>query len=330
MSNFLRSTVSAAALAVAIGFASPVMAQAVLPDVTIEGPIQSFPATAVTERVPTTVGADIAGKPIVGTLKVMGITVKVAENAAIHSATKENLSWPQFSTGAFPGRTEPGFQGGTAHVAGDSVSGVIYARDVFSDMFENVVVGEATGVNAATGNITLQNMDLMESSDPRMPFNVPVNIYGFPINTASIVPGTLVSAEGYFTANGDVLRYHTLEADSADLLPTSGPQVSILRADCRIRGRTRDEVSVRGGVHTPNTGPVTISYSKVPEPDPANAAHWTSIGNSGNAIPDPATNNPAQGEYRYDNTRLNLGGSCPTLIRATFNGVHTTAVPDAR
>jgi hypothetical protein len=336
MHRILLSSASALVLATLVATGSPAFAQTVtvLPDVTLEGPIQSFPATGA-ETVPTTtgVGLDIAGKPIVGTIKVMGITVKVAANAAIHTPTKENLSWAQFATGAFPGRSEPGFLGGTAHVAGDSVNGTIYARDVFSDMLENVVVGEATGVNPVTGNITLQGMDLMKSTDERMPFKEPVNIYGFPIDTNSITPGTLVSAEGYYTTNGDALRYHTLEADSAALLiATPGPQVSILRADCRIRGRNRDEISIRGGVHTPNTGQVAISYSKVLEPDPRNAAHWTAIGNSGNAIPDPATAvpGPAQGEYRFDSTRLNLGGSCPTQVRATFNGAIATAVPESR
>lgn len=312
------------------------MAQVVLPDITVEGPMTSI--TVQSEPLPAQLGVGST----VGIIRVMGVDIKVRADALVHTVTNNDLgdtdglpTTPSDNAGALnrlksvplPGRPEAqGFLGGTVIVTGDSLNGFIYAKDVFTDMFENVVVGEATGINAATGRVSVQFMDLIPINDPRMPAVPPMNIYGFEIDPLTITRGTLVSAEGYFSKSldGENLYYHTIEADSAGLKidATTGKyptNVSILRANCRVRGRNRDELQVRGGVHSPANGTVTIQV-KVPVTT-ANPTGWrNAVGARGLtvAVADPATANPLQGEYRFDTSAENFGGTCPPLVRAVY------------
>lgn len=313
---------SSAAVTAMIAAAAPALAQVVplLADVSIEGPIQGFEAPAAGETAPN-------GQPIVGVIKVMGATVKVPANAPIHSPTNDHLTWEQFTTGPFPGRGEPGFQGGTAIVTGDSAGGVIYATDVFSDLAENVVVGEATAsvVDGPANRATVNNIALVPLDDPRMPAGRPINGFGFEVNPAQITAGSLVSVEGYFA--GDKLNYHTLEADGAVLVKPTTAEVSVLRAQCRIRGGGRDELEVRGGTKVPANAAVRIQYLNA-----ANA--WVNV----NPVVAPVVDNtvtPAQGLYRYNSSALRFPGAiCPAQIRATFSTNVTVAsegfAPDAR
>lgn len=325
--------VSAIALAAGVTATSPAMAQ-VLPDITVEGPISSI--TVASEPLPAQLGVGST----VGIIRVMGVDIKVRADALVHTVTNNDLgdtdnnpatassnmdALNRLKSVPLPGRPEAqGFLGGTAIVTGDSLNGFIYAKDVFTDMFENVVVGEATGINATTGRVSVQFMDLIPINDARMPAVPPMNIYGFEIEPLTITPGTLVSAEGYFSksADGENLYYHTIEADSAGLKMVAGKypsNVSILRANCRVRGRGRDELQVRGGVHSPATGTVTIQV-KVPVTT-ANPTGWrTATGAKSPAVGvlDPATANPPQGEYRFDTSAENFGGACPSLVRAVY------------
>jgi hypothetical protein len=349
MLRFLGSTASAVAVAAVLATTSPASAQ--LADVEIEGPMMSISLTPE-GALPPELGAP--GGTVIGTIKVMGVDVKVRSDALIHTPTNDNLSLEngitdtsaglsKLAIGPMPGRAEQGFIGGTAIVIGDSLNGVFYARDVFSDLFENVVVGEATGVvQTTTGveRITLQGMELIRSKDPRMPAAPPINGFGFQIKPSTIVAGTLLSAEGYFSKSRDTLYYHTLEADSAELTRPDKTEVSMLRADCRIRGRARDEISVRGGIHfpagvTPTNDQVVIQMPNpaVSQPDPANPNHWVNVGISDPAVFDN-TLSPPQATYDFDGDDLNLG-TCPGLLRAQYQGperkaAYATFAPDIR
>lgn len=348
--NLLLGASALALIAWATG-ASPAKAQ--LADVTVEGPITSIKVESAPLPAALGVGSTV------GIIRVMGVDIKVRADALVHTATNDNLgdidydpktpgtdnglALSRLSTVPMPGRPEAqGFIGGTVIVSGDSLDGYIYARDVFTDLFENVVVGEATAATV-TGRAAVNFMDLIPINDWRMPARKPVNIYGFEINPTSITAGTLVSAEGYFskTADGENLYYHTIEADSASLAMVPDAtgvmkypsNVSILRADCRIRGRGRDEISVRGGVHSPATGSVQIQIPNLATPDPTD---WSTVGTSAPAVADPLSGTPTQGEYRFDNTRQNFNGTCPTMIRALYtasaNSLANTAekAPDIR
>lgn len=255
--------------------------------------------------------------PAARTITVMGVTISVPEGTPIHTPTATGLTLEQLATGRMPGRTEEGFHGGTGIITGESTGGQFVASDVFSDLYEHVVVGEATGVDDATGRMTINGMPIRRSTDPRMPAAPAINGFGLRIVPASIDNGTLVAAEGYYSSSQRVLYYHALEADSADLVNDTATQVSILRADCRIRGGGRDEIEVRGGVALPGNAFVQI---RIPSPTANNPARFLSIGTV-QAVEEPGTT-PSQGLYRADFRNLNLidpitgANECPTQVRA--------------
>ncbi|WP_159717201.1 hypothetical protein [Geminicoccus flavidas] len=321
----LRNLMFGAAALALVAFASPANAQVALPGVEIEGPISQITVPAQSPYTdPST------GRSIIGEMKVMGATIRVLESALVHTPgasgvnaaaisllrglagyKEDGSSWP------LPGRgNKPGFIGGTAIVVGESINGVIYANDVFSDMFENVIVGEATGrVEVSGANVrrmSINGMPIVRSADTRIPAAPPINGFGLRIRPNSIVNGTLASAEGYYGDDG-VLYYHALEADSAELVNPDTTQVSILRASCRVRGGGRDELEVRGGTVNPANASVQIRLPL--NPDRPN--QFTSVGIV-QAVPDN-TVNPPQGLYRADFRNLNIPtGVCPSRVRAVI------------
>lgn len=317
-----RHVLSAFVLTAVAAAAAPASAQ--LADVAIEGPMEIITPIDPPQIDPAT------GESVIGEIKLMDVLIKVREGARIHTPTAD-ITMRQLAEGPLPGRTEQGFHGGTGIITGESIGGVIFADDVFSDLFEHVVVGEATNpVPAGNGfRATVNNMALRRSSDSRMPAAPPINGFGFRIDPATITPGTLLAAEGYYSKRQKILYYHALEADSATLLRPDITEVSILRAECRIRGGGRDELSARGGVHNvdePATGTVQIQV-------PSGSGGWTNVG-SAQAVGDPATANPQQGEWRFDSRTQNFINGCPETIRARFVGETRTAfatfAPDAR
>lgn len=321
MSTRLLCGVSGLALACA-AFAAPASAQ--LADVSIEGPIQSV--TPFAAPVGDTIGTRAVN--VIGEMRVMGVLVKVLDTTPVHTPTNEHVSLGELGDGPLEGRSEPGFIGGTAIVTGDSLAGVLYATDVFTDFAENVIVGEATGIAEETlaneeivARATVNRTIIQPSTDPRMPAGPPINSFGFSIDPTNIAEGSLVAAEGYFANNR--LYYHTFEADAGALVNPSIAEVSVLRAQCRIRGRNRDELEVRGGTHTPANGRVTVQRL-VPNPNPLLAGTWQNV-NPVNVTPVVDTTvTPQQGLYRYNATNLNLGAVCPAqvrvIMRATANG----------
>ena len=311
--------------AVALAFvATPARAQLVPGDVEIEGPMSNV----VVYDAPQTVTTPQGPRTSVGELNVLGVNVKVLQGALIHTPTNNGgtLTLADFAESAprLPGRSSGGFIGGTAIVVGESIGGQVYVNDVFSDLFEHVVVGEATNpVTTPTGvtRSTVNGMTIRRSTDPRMPAGPAINGFGLRIDANAIDPGTLVAAEGYFVPNQSTLYYHTLEADGAPLANPSTTQVGILRADCRIRGGGRDEIEVRGGVVNPANATVQI---RIPDPTPANPNRFTTIGVV-TATPDN-TVTPPQGLFRADFRNLTIAsGVCPTLVRAVVTGATGTA-----
>lgn len=293
------------------------MAQALLPDVSIEGLISEFVTPGQQVR-PGLIVPTVApnGAPIIGGMLVMGALVAVPQGAPIHSPTNSSLSWTQFTTVPFPGRSQPGFKDGTAIVTGDSQGGIIYADDVFSDISEHVVVGEATGsvtVDDGSTRASVNNIPLIPLDDVRMKAGAPINGFGFEVNPAQITTGSLVSVEGYFA--GGKLNYHSFEADGASLIFPDTAEVSILRAQCRFRGGNRNELEVRGGTKNPAGGQVTIEYS-----NPASATGWTAVTPNVTPVVD-TTVTPAQGLYRYTASNITFPANfrvCPAQVRAKF------------
>ncbi|MFO1048261.1 MAG: hypothetical protein U1E52_10235 [Geminicoccaceae bacterium] len=317
MSTRLLCGVSGLALACA-AFAAPASAQ--LADVSIEGPIQSV--TPFAAPVGDTIGTRAVN--VVGEMRVMGVLVKVLDTTPVHTPTNEHVTLGELADGPLPGRSGPGFIDGTAIVTGDSLAGVLYATDVFTDFAEHVIVGEATGIaedDELVTRATVNKTIIQALTDPRMPAGPPINSFGFSIDPTNIAEGSLVAAEGYYANNR--LYYHNLEADAGALINPSVAEVSVLRAQCRIRGRNRDELEVRGGTHTPANGRVTIQRL-VPNPNPLLAGTWQNVAPINIAPVVDTTVTPQQGLYRYNAANLNLGAVCPAqiraIMRATANG----------
>lgn len=281
--------VALAVLAWAAGLAETARAQLV-EDVTIEGPIS---------------GVD----PAAGTITIMGIVVRLPSGTI---ATPTNPSVPlDRLLDPLPGRAE-GFKGGTAIAVGTSTAGQVEATEVTSDVMENVVVGEATDPDSDPATLHLNGLPVQPSTDPRLPAAPPTNELGFAIDPATIQPGTLVSAEGYVSTEDGILRYHTLQADAANLVNAGVHEVSITRAQCRDEG---DEVEIRGGVHVP------IPATGTP-PSPTGTVQVILVDSGeplGAPIPvDPAADQPGFADYRLRVREQGLAG-CEQAVRASYN-----------
>jgi hypothetical protein len=313
----LRNLMFGAAALALIAFAGPAGAQVALPDVELEGPMTRVVAYEAATQ-------DSTGRRVIGEMTVMGVPIKVLETALVHTPTAASTDVESaiaalhgFSDQAprLQGRSTNGFIGGTAIVIGESIGGVVYASDVFSDFAENVIVGEATApvlVNEQVSRATINNVIIRRITDARMPGAPATNGLGLRIDATQINPGTLVAAEGYYSPNQNTLWYHHLEADDAPLANTTETQVGILRADCRVRGGGRDEIQVRGGVAIPGNASVQI---RIPSPTAANPNRFVSIGAVA-AVP-IAGSNPPQGQYDADFRNLTIpGGVCPSRVRA--------------
>lgn len=324
----LRNLMFGAAVVALVALTDPALAQVVVPDVEIEGPI-----TSVTLVDPPPVSNPNGPRVAIGTIVVMGAEVIVYDNTLLHTPTRTSvdgleppLTLNSFKTGKFKGRSQEGFLGGTAIVLGESSGGTIHAREVFSDLFEHVVVGESTGAITVTeteivggfevtGEViraTINKMVIAPSTDPRLPAAPAINGNGLLIDANRIDQNTLVAAEGYFA--GNTLYYHSLEADGARLLNPNRTQVGIVRASCRVRGGGRDELEVRGGFANSPNNTVTIAYH---DPTPRNENRFTQVQQVVTGTPDPATSNPVQSAFRADFRNITFAsGFCPARVRA--------------
>jgi len=194
------------------------------------------------------------------TITVMGQTISVPQRTPlvpIMSPTAR-VTLQQLDGDPLPGRIERGFIGGTAIISGQILAdGSYVADDVFVEPAENVLRGALTAVNPFRIGV----VELRALTDPRMPSGPLNNQFGFEIDGASLQPGTFAAAGGYFSRSDNVLHYHTLDIQGNARLRIPGNQVSVQRAQCRIRGGGRDEIEVRGGVTngSPNTTPVPLA-----------------------------------------------------------------------
>jgi hypothetical protein len=202
-------------------------------------------------------------------LKVMDVRINVpGTGVVISTPTRDDLTLADLTGGApFPGRSQAGFLGGTAIVLGtaDEETGLITAESVFLEPAENVVLGVVTPtVTTPTpdpaGTLRVNGMLVKFLTDPRITFDKPLNDLGFEVSFASIVPGTAVAIEGYYSESEKSFYAFALEATNVPAL-VSTLQVSILRA----QGRTdRGELDVRGAVSgVTGTGPVNVQIFRV-------------------------------------------------------------------
>lgn len=260
---------------------------------TLEGVVAEGPISAIT--------AD--------SITVMGIVVRVPSGKA-RTPTNPDVALSDLNA-ALPGRPQ-GFRDGTAIVEGTSTAGVVEAVDVFSDVTENVLVGEATDADADPATLHVNGLLVRASTDPRMPAGPATNEAGFAVKPETIRPATLVAVEGYYSPDDDALYYHTLEADAADLVRPDQHEVSVTRAQCDDGG---DEIEVRGAVHMPipPTGEPPVAVGRV---QIVLAPSGTPV--SGGLAPvSPDADAPGFGAYRFRERGLSLA-ACPGRIEARF------------
>lgn len=235
----LKKIVSATLLAYA---ATPAMAQigpceATDPPFLAEGPISAVTASG-----------------LAGTVTSMGITITVPETARVSTPTAA-LDMSRFADETpFPGRTQPGFVGGTVIATGcvktDPNGAHIYlADDVSSDVNENVMLGVVTQQPTVDpeNQISLEVLGTPVKllKDARMPAHHLSNLFGLEIIPESVVPGNEVSIEGYFgDQDPPTMHAWAAEVGGANLvLASDAPQVSIQRYRCT------GDLNLLGGIY---------------------------------------------------------------------------------
>lgn len=248
------------------------------------------------------------------TMTVMGITVSIPTDAPINSPTKALTMGELADQTPLPGRSLPGFIGGTAIIngltAGDplNLTGQNIAEDVFVEPAENVLLGEVTindGVNLSVSGVTLIRLD-----DTRIPSGAPIDANGLAIDLATTQVGSEAAAEGYFGDDG-IFHYFLIEAVGEPVACAGtgcrpADAVSIARARCR----DGDEIRVQGGVADVD-GELGASVS---------------IEGFGTA---PVISDPATGEVTYSFRGRGVN-ACPATVTVRYDAVSTTGDVDIR
>jgi len=271
----------AGALCAAGLLAVPGLAAAQVP-LTVEGPISNVVKNADGSVTLTVFGTGFVVQP----------GVPVATPTAI--ITNDQLADPAL----FPGRTQPGFVGGTAIIDGLVIAGVATPLTVFVEPAENVLLGSVTA--NGTAGMVVQGVPMLELNDARMPSEGVHNVFGFPVIASSIPVGTGVAAEGYFA--GGNFNYFLIEADAGTLVNSADPAVSVTRARCVPGGSLR----VQGGAYLPDNATVEVRN-----------ALTDFVFGSATAVPDPAS--PGFGAYIFDinvtAATVNEDNACPSEVR---------------
>ena len=122
------------------------------------------------------------------------------------------------------------------------------------------------------------------------------------------------SAVGYFGVDG---KLHAHEIVAPSPLKRIEPRPAITRNQCRVRGRLRDELEIRGSCVLPpgaTTANVTLDYYTTPTSAPLRAG-ITACTLTPPLVP---TTGYGLGVYRFRSTTMNFNGLCPQRYRASM------------
>ena len=194
-----------------------------------------------------------------GSITVMGVVVDIPAGTPITSPTAALTINQAADLTPLPGRTQPGFLGGTAIINGDSVAGVNTAADLFMEPSENILGADVTSVPPAA--IEIGGVALAELTDTRIPADPVMNDFGFEVDPATVPTGVDAVGEGYLSNDGSgVFQYFVLAVADGTLINAGQTEVSITRALCRAGAAPGDpiELRVQGAVHDPAIGSVSI------------------------------------------------------------------------
>ena len=266
--------------------------------------------------------------PGTGTITVMGITVHVPVSVAIKSPTA-TVTLDQLSGAPMPGRytDQPGFIGGTAIITGNVVGGAYEAATVFAEPAENVLRGplSCTYHYLRIGGFSCgDGVELSMLTDERMPAGPIRNQFGFAVNPATLQTGTFAAVEGYHGNQDGVLYVHTMELNGNAELAQPGAQVSVQRAECLVRGGSKDEIEVRGGV-TNGTGTMLAAGTQVTLTLAQRGGTTRTLA----AQVVPSLDSPGFAAYtlKATNLRYDAAAGCPTVVnvQATIDGVQVAS-----
>lgn len=320
--------ISRAALAATLSLAATTAGAQVVPNIVeLEGPINSITCTKPVGYDP--VLQDTGCTEVV--MNVMGTTVLIPEGTPVSSPSAELTLDLLADTKALLGNPN-GFVGGTAKLTGISTANGPVADNVLVELSENVFLGSVTANDqvARPRVFKVEGTDVVllpgptgpsfpagqAAFDERLPGLPLKNDYGFRINGATIPVGSLVAAEGYYDVKRDPSRRKfyafSMEVTGGQLL-SSFSQVSILRAQCRVRSATEIELEVRGATYEPANGTVELFSPARRAADGTLIARAVTYGRI-QAVPDVGD----FGVYNFDVRMAPPAGStgCPSTLRA--------------
>jgi hypothetical protein len=247
------------------------------------------------------------------TMLVQDVVVHVPAELGIDSPTTVLTVRQLCIRNRLPGRTEPGFLGGTALINGvvDLATHKFTATDVTVEPAENVVIGAITSVSP----LRIQGTEVTLSTDPRILTQI-MNDYGFPARLSGISVGQPAAAEGYYA--GGKLYGYVIHLGLSAALANDVSQVNIQRADSRERVpniNRADEVDARGFYYSKDG---LIPIIQIFRDD---KGVLTSLGFA-TLVPDAV--NPKYGvwTFRVDTptTANPVLGTAPSKIKAVLNG----------
>ena len=218
------------------------------------------PASAVPLLLEGPISALSANPDGSGSITVMGVVVEIPAETPITTPTAALTIEQAADPTPLPGRTQPGFLGGTAIIEGDSVGAANTATTVFMEPSENILGADITSVPPAA--ITIGGVALAELTDSRIPADPVMNDFGFEVDPATVPTGVDAVGEGYLSNDGSgVFQYFVLAVADGTLINAGQTEVSITRALCIAGGAPGDpiELRVQGAVHDPAIGSVTIN-----------------------------------------------------------------------
>jgi len=275
MNRSLNTSRTVSAFAVSLMAILPLASQAQTVPALVEGPISA-------------IADDGAGGIWITVVDVSILVPQGVFTSGSATSPTAVLSQAQLlDTAPMPGRSEPGFIGGTAIINGSStVGGDFVADDLFVEPAENVVLGIITANDNCA--LSLQGVPLVMVADGRMPAGDAVNAAGFQVDYCQTPVGGAAAIEGYYS--GGALYVFAFESDDAPVLSGDGV-VTISRAQC-----SGNRLEVRGST-TAGSGQVTVS----------DADEGSVFGTTG-IVRDAVT---GTGTYRF---RQNVG-ACPSNVR---------------
>ncbi len=268
------------------------------------------------------------------------VPVVISGTTAISSPTKaltvseliDSTSFPNSGVNPVTGEQKVGFRGGTCIAIGDTDTepGLYVADSLFVEIAENVVIG------LTTGNGSVNGIPIIELTDPRMSALKPAAGFynadgthplgefqesitsdtGFGIELSSVPANLPAAAAGYIGTDAALYAFSVEITGAAGAYKFLEPRPSILRAQCRVQGRSRDELQVRGGCIMPadvDSIEVSVSYQTAPGTDPIPAGTVDCVPEG---VIDLATGTQ-EGVYRFREREFDFNGSCPIAVRAS-------------